>query len=65
MLRLTTSLATLILAAAPALAQEVNLYSYRQPELLAPLTDAFDATAAVALVDTGEAVARSCGFGEA
>lgn len=27
--------------AAPALAQEVNLYSYRQPELLKPLTDAF------------------------
>ncbi|CUH80121.1 Fe(3+) ABC transporter substrate-binding protein [Tropicibacter naphthalenivorans] len=37
-LRLTTALA---LVAAPALAQEVNLYSYRQPELLAPLTDAF------------------------
>ncbi|WP_206169616.1 Fe(3+) ABC transporter substrate-binding protein [Tropicibacter alexandrii] len=37
-LRLTTALT---LAAAPALAQEVNLYSYRQPELLAPLTDAF------------------------
>ena len=32
---------SLALIAAPALAQEVNLYSYRQPELLAPLTDAF------------------------
>ena len=30
-------------AASPVLAQEVNLYSYRQPELLAPLTDAFTA----------------------
>lgn len=29
------------------------------------LSDALDATTAVALVDTGEAVARSCGFGEA
>ncbi|MBS0124213.1 Fe(3+) ABC transporter substrate-binding protein [Thetidibacter halocola] len=42
MLRLTTAL-TAIAIAAPALAQEVNLYSYRQPELLAPLTDAFTA----------------------
>jgi len=29
--------------AAPALAQEVNVYSYRQPELIAPLTEAFTA----------------------
>ena len=29
------------LAAAPLAAQEVNVYSYRQPELIAPLTDAF------------------------
>ncbi|MFV2053014.1 Fe(3+) ABC transporter substrate-binding protein [Aliiroseovarius sp. YM-037] len=29
--------------AAPALADEVNVYSYRQPELIAPLTDAFTA----------------------
>ena len=28
---------------APVLAEEVNLYSYRQPELLQPLTDAFTA----------------------
>ncbi len=40
MLRLGTALA-LIACAAPALAEEVNLYSYRQPELLQPLTDAF------------------------
>lgn len=40
-LRATTAL-TLTALAAPALAEgEVNLYSYRQPELLAPLTDAF------------------------
>ncbi|MBU2963059.1 Fe(3+) ABC transporter substrate-binding protein [Citreicella sp. C3M06] len=31
----------LLAAAQPALAAEVNLYSYRQPELLAPLTEAF------------------------
>ena len=31
------------LTAAPALAEDVNLYSYRQPELLKPLTDAFTA----------------------
>mgnify|MGYP000219567399 CR=1 FL=1 len=32
-----------VTAAAPAMAAEVNVYSYRQPELLAPLTDAFTA----------------------
>ncbi|MDG2340392.1 MAG: extracellular solute-binding protein [Paracoccaceae bacterium] len=30
-----------LLAATPILAQEVNVYSYRQPDLIAPLTDAF------------------------
>ncbi|SCM68401.1 Fe(3+) ABC transporter substrate-binding protein [Donghicola eburneus] len=30
-----------VLAAAPVLAEEVNVYSYRQPELLQPLLDAF------------------------
>jgi len=36
--------ASAILAiAAPAIAEEVNVYSYRQPELIAPLTDAFTA----------------------
>ena len=30
-----------LFAAAPAFADEVNVYSYRQPELIAPLTDAF------------------------
>jgi len=40
----TTLLTTTLLAvAAPAFAEEVNIYSYRQPELIAPLTDAFTA----------------------
>ncbi len=33
--------AALLACAAPAMAEEVNVYSYRQPELIAPLTDAF------------------------
>lgn len=32
---------TCLAIAAPALATEVNIYSYRQPELIAPLLDAF------------------------
>ncbi|MCT4555760.1 MAG: Fe(3+) ABC transporter substrate-binding protein [Pelagimonas sp.] len=40
-LRATTALTALALAA-PAFAEgELNVYSYRQPELIAPLTDAF------------------------
>lgn len=39
-MRFLTALATLAIAT-PALADEVNVYSYRQPELIAPLTDAF------------------------
>jgi len=42
--RLKSGLAAAALLAAtaiPALAQEVNVYSYRQPELIAPLTNAF------------------------
>ncbi|KAA2316900.1 iron ABC transporter substrate-binding protein [Pseudooceanicola sediminis] len=34
-------LAPLALGAAPVLADDVNLYSYRQPELIAPLVEAF------------------------
>jgi len=34
-------LATSLLAAVPALADEVNVYSHRQPELVQPLFDAF------------------------
>ena len=40
-MRLATTALALIATTSPALAEEVNLYSYRQPELLAPLTDAF------------------------
>lgn len=39
-MRLLTALATLAIAT-PAFADEVNVYSYRQPELIAPLTEAF------------------------
>lgn len=44
----TTILATTLLAAAPAFA-DVNVYSYRQPELIAPLTDAFTAETGIAV----------------
>jgi len=36
-----TTLALTAMIAAPAFADEVNVYSYRQPELIAPLTEAF------------------------
>ena len=35
--------------AAPALADEVNIYSYRQPELIAPLTEAFTRETGIAV----------------
>lgn len=41
--RLTTVITTLTLAAPALAAEEVNIYSYRQPELIKPLTDAFTA----------------------
>lgn len=41
-MRLMTTL-TAIAIAAPVFADDVNVYSYRQPELMAPLTDAFTA----------------------
>lgn len=44
--RLTTALTALTIAA-PALASEINIYSYRQPELIKPLTDAFTAETGV------------------
>lgn len=43
---LTTLIAASTLAA-PAFADEVNIYSYRQPELIKPLTDAFTAETGV------------------
>jgi iron(III) transport system substrate-binding protein len=50
-------IALLTTAALPALADEVNIYSHRQPELIQPLLDAFTAqtgiTTNVAFVDKG------------
>lgn len=43
------ALALAIAVPATASAQEVNLYSYRQPELLAPLTDAFTEATGIAV----------------
>lgn len=57
---LRSTLAVLALSTAlPAFAEEVNIYSHRQPELIQPLTDAFTAetgiTVNVAFVDKGMA----------
>ena len=41
--------ATLLVSATPTLAEEVNIYSYRQPELIAPLTDAFTQETGIAV----------------
>ena len=50
-------IALLLSSAVPALAEEVNIYSHRQPELIQPLLDAFTAetgiTTNVAFVDKG------------
>lgn len=40
---------TAFAVATPALAEEVNIYSYRQPELIKPLTDAFTAETGIAV----------------
>ena len=46
-----------LIAATPTISQEVNVYSYRQPDLIKPLTDAFTAETGipvnVAFLDTG------------
>ncbi len=47
--RLALGLGLGALAAAPLPAQEVNVYSYRQPELIRPLTDAFTAETGIAV----------------
>ena len=51
--------AALLALATPALAEEINVYSHRQPELIQPLVDAFTAetgiTVNVAFVDKGMA----------
>lgn len=58
-IRLSFWAAALCATALPALAQEVNIYSHRQPELLQPLLDAFTAETGistnVAFVDKGMA----------
>lgn len=57
MLRLSTL--ALLAASVPAMAQEINVYSHRQPELIQPLVDAFTAETGVkvnvAFVDKGMA----------
>lgn len=57
MLRLATL--ALLAASVPAFAQEINVYSHRQPELIQPLVDAFTAETGikvnVAFVDKGMA----------
>jgi iron(III) transport system substrate-binding protein len=56
-MRLSLLAITLLTTALPALAEEVNVYSHRQPELVQPLFDAFTAetgiTVNVAFVDKG------------
>lgn len=49
MLRALIISATVGLVTFPALAEEVNVYSYRQPELIKPLTDAFTAKTGIAV----------------
>lgn len=57
MLRLSTL--ALLAASVPALAQEINVYSHRQPELIQPLVDAFTKETGIAVnvafVDKGMA----------
>lgn len=57
MLRL--SILALLACSVPALAQEINVYSHRQPELIQPLVDAFTAETGIAVnvafVDKGMA----------
>ncbi|MGQ0566046.1 MAG: Fe(3+) ABC transporter substrate-binding protein [Gemmobacter sp.] len=58
-LRLSLAALALGSAALPALAQEINVYSHRQPELIQPLVDAFTAETGIAVnvafVDKGMA----------
>ena len=59
LLRLSTAALALVSTALPVLADEVNVYSHRQPELIQPLADAFTAETGidvnVAFVDKGMA----------
>ncbi len=58
-MRISTLALALISVAAPALSEEVNIYSHRQPELIQPLMDAFTAETGIAVnvafVDKGMA----------
>ena len=58
-LRLSTAALALVSTALPVLAEEVNVYSHRQPELIQPLADAFTAETGIdvniAFVDKGMA----------
>ena len=58
-LRLSLAALALTSVALPALAQEINIYSHRQPELIQPLIDAFTAETGIAVniafVDKGMA----------
>jgi iron(III) transport system substrate-binding protein len=58
-LRLSTAALALASTALPVLADEVNIYSHRQPELIQPLADAFTAQTGIdvniAFVDKGMA----------
>ena len=49
MLRTIIAAATTAAIAAPAFAEEVNVYSYRQPDLIAPLTEAFTEETGIAV----------------
>ena len=57
MIRSLLTASALVAVAAPALAEEINIYSHRQPELIQPLLDAFTKetgiTANIAFVDKG------------
>ncbi len=59
MKRLSPFALVLAMLASPAIAQEINVYSHRQPELIQPLVDAFTAETGikvnVAFVDKGMA----------
>jgi iron(III) transport system substrate-binding protein len=48
-MKLTPLFAAFLTFATPAMAQEVNVYSYRQPELIQPLIDAFTAETGIAV----------------
>ena len=48
-LRLSLAALALTSVALPAMAQEINIYSHRQPELIQPIIDAFTAETGIAV----------------